>query len=309
MLYHLKQSSNPSDIHFYCSSGGNAGLACVHAAVALKHPATIVVPNSTSELMKAKLRAAGATDVLQHGASWQDADRWMREDVMAGRDGAIYVPPFDHEQIWEGNKTIVTEVQKQLMALDDEQEVVPDAMICAIGGGGLFNGLCLGMDEIGWSEKKVPLLAMETRGADSLNASLKAGEHVTLPGITSLAKCLGAVRVAAKTYENGQRPNVRSIVLEDAEAAMGCWRLADDERMLVEMACGVCVAMCYEGKLEKAVGKKLTESSRVIIVLCGGSDCTLDVLNDLRSRFGHVEKEMPKKEDVPSALTAPNGTA
>jgi len=29
--------------HFYCSSGGNAGLACATAAIALKRPATIVV--------------------------------------------------------------------------------------------------------------------------------------------------------------------------------------------------------------------------------------------------------------------------
>jgi L-serine/L-threonine ammonia-lyase len=33
---------------------------------------------------------------------------------------------------------------------------------------------------------------METYGADSLFASIDAGEHVTLPAITSLAVTLGA---------------------------------------------------------------------------------------------------------------------
>ena len=52
----------------------------------------------------------------------------------------------------------------------------------SVGNGGLLSGALLGMDRVGWSD--VPCIAMETVGADCLNASLKAGRIVTLPDIT-----------------------------------------------------------------------------------------------------------------------------
>ena len=55
-------------------------------------------------------------------------------------------------------------------------------MILSVGGGGLMCGVLQGMHDVGW--KDVPLVAMETKGANSLASSLDAGEVVTLSGIT-----------------------------------------------------------------------------------------------------------------------------
>lgn len=38
------------------------------------------------------------------------------------------------------------------------------------------------MDDVGWSD--IPVVAMETDGAASLSAAMKAGEVVTIPDIT-----------------------------------------------------------------------------------------------------------------------------
>jgi L-serine/L-threonine ammonia-lyase len=123
--------------------------------------------------------------------------------------------------------------------------------------------------------------------------------------ITSIAGSLGASRVAEKAYEYSLRPNVRSVVLSDAEAAMGCWRLADDALMLVEPACGVNVALCYEGRLEQALGRKLTPETKVVIVLCGGSNVTLDMLRGWKQDYGHIEKAFHIDMEVPSSWSAP----
>lgn len=128
---------------------------------------------------------------------------------------------------------------------------------------------------------------------------------VTLDQITSIASSLGASRVAEKAFEYGLRLNVRSVVLSDAEAAMGCWRLADDSLMLVEPACGVNVALCYEGRLQQALGVKLTPESKVVIVLCGGSNVTLDMLQEWKKEYGYIEKSIHTNgEVVPSSWTA-----
>jgi L-serine/L-threonine ammonia-lyase len=58
----------------------------------------------------------------------------------------------------------------------------PDVVIVSVGGGGLLNGVLMGMKKVGWRD--VPCISMETIGGDCLNASLKAGKIVTIPDIT-----------------------------------------------------------------------------------------------------------------------------
>ena len=61
-------------------------------------------------------------------------------------------------------------------------ETRPDVVVASVGGGGLLNGIVLGMERAGW--KDVPIVAMETVGAHCFNAAVKAGKVVTLPRIT-----------------------------------------------------------------------------------------------------------------------------
>ncbi|KAF9700389.1 hypothetical protein EKO04_001679 [Ascochyta lentis] len=275
LLSHLASLTNQDErekIHFYSSSGGNAGLACVHAAVALGSPATIVVPMSTSAYMMQKIRDAGAAEVIQQGASWYEADAYLRDTVVldAQRRGEkpVYVPPFDAREIWEGNSTLVGEVIEDLGQ-------APHVLVCSVGGGGLFSGIVMGREE---KCKGTTVLAVETEGADSLALSLREGKLSTLPAITSIATSLGARTVAKQAYEYAKSEGVKSVVLTDREAMEGCVRFADDERIMVETACGVSLALCYGGRLKEAL-PKLTDESKVVIVVCGGSNITEAMLH------------------------------
>ena len=295
------------NLHFFISSGGNAGLAAVAACNTLQYPCSVALPTSATPAIIAKLRAAGAHEVLVHGDSWADADRFLRETVIPnaerasdtnpgeGKEGGkvkgVYVPPFDHPDVWAGHATLVAELAEQLAQLDTEDSAAPDAIVCSVGGGGLFSGIMQGVAAQGW-ENKTKVLALETEGAESLHASLQKGELVTLPGITSVAASLGAVRVAQRAYEQAQRPNVVSEVLSDAEACMGCWRFADDERMLVEPACGVSVALAYQPERLRRLLPGLGRESRVVIVVCGGSRVDLDTLQGWREEYGPVIEKM-----------------
>ena len=245
--------------------------------------------------MIAKIRVSGASEVIQHGASWMEADQFLREKVLAKDPNGVYVHPFDHEDVWNGAATIIEELDEK-----------PDAVVCSVGGGGLFCGLQLGLERRAWEDVK--LLALETHGADSLATSLTHGELVTLNEITSIANHLGAKRVSGKTFELAQRNNVKSVVLSDAEAAMGCWRLADDERMIVEPACGVNVAVCYDGRLKKLL-PHLTERSKIVIIICGGSDITLERLCEFKTQYQYVENITTSDDSVPSTHSAPDGNA
>ncbi|CAO2653458.1 Nn.00g028690.m01.CDS01 [Neocucurbitaria sp. VM-36] len=277
---HLAKSANENErkaVHFYSSSGGNAGLACVNAAVTLSARATIVVPMSTTEYMIAKIRAAGAAEVIQHGDSWVEADGFLRETIIpranARGEHAVYVPPFDASEVWDGNATMVEEIFEQLGANCQP----PDALVCSVGGGGLFCGIMRGLENVRHPDLQV--LAVETEGAHSLAFSLEKGELSTLPAITSIATSLGARTVASQAFTFAQRSSVRSVVLSDSVAKEGCVRFVDDERIMVETACGVCLALCYNGRL-KEVLPNLEETSKVVITVCGGSNITSKMLCD-----------------------------
>ena len=288
---HKASSAADQPVHFYSSSGGNAGLACATAAISLKEKATIVVPFSTSEFMMQKLKLLGA-HVVQFGPSWAEADKHLREVVMLQDEGvAIYVPPFDHEDLWEGAAGIVDELKEQLPE-------GYDAVVCSVGGGGLFTGIMQGLGN-GMVQSgnngvtglpKVTVVAVETEGADSLASSLRAGEPITLPGITSIATSLGATRVAKQAFEYAKDDKVRSVVLSDAEAAMGTVRFADDQRIMVEVACGVSIALAYDGKLRDILGTGMNDAQwskmRVVIVVCGGNAVSLDIIEGYRKEYG-----------------------
>ena len=277
LLSHLSSLLDPSTrskLHFYSSSGGNAGLACVCAAVSLGCPATIVVPLSTSAFMIGKIREAGAAEVVQEGTSWYEADAYLKEEVIPAAEARgeipVYVPPFDDPKIWEGNATLLEEVLEQLAG-------APDALICSVGGGGLFSGIMLGRERTGDVAKGMKVLAVETEGADSLNLSVREGKLSTLPAITSIATTLGARTVAKQAYEYVKQEGVQSVVLQDEEAMEGCVRFADDERIMVEASCGVSLALCYGGRLRKVM-PELTEESKVVVVVCGGKNITAGML-------------------------------
>ena len=55
------------------SSGGNAGLATAYAGQRLGAPTTVVVPETTPEFIRDRLRSYGAT-VEVHGSQWSEAN-------------------------------------------------------------------------------------------------------------------------------------------------------------------------------------------------------------------------------------------
>ncbi len=278
------RSSSAEDIHFFCSSGGNAGLACATSALALGYKATIVVPITTSPYMVSKLHDLGA-HVVQTGANWSAADRYLREELMAKHPGAVYVPPFDHPDIWAGAAPLVDELGVQLRG------VAVDGIVCSVGGGGLMCGIMEGVERV-YGRRPPTVLAVETIGADSLYASVQAGKLVTLPAITSIATSLGATRVAEKALEWALKCGDRlvSAAVSDADAVMASVRFLDDARILVEPACGATLAPAYNGDLRRYLGKGLSDdewaAKHIVLVVCGGSNINLDILAEYRKRFG-----------------------
>ncbi|KAI0490876.1 tryptophan synthase beta subunit-like PLP-dependent enzyme [Xylaria cf. heliscus] len=312
-------SSETGRAHFYCSSGGNAGLACAEAARTLGQPCDVFVHALTPDHVLAKLAALGAAP-HRAGSSWPEADARCREVLAADPDG-VYVPPFDDPRIWDGHATLVDE----LAALEATGFFSPgtgsgsvDAIVCNVGGGGLLNGVMEGIERNYATPGRRPpaVLALETAGADSLAASIRAGSHVTLPAITSIATTLGAPRVSERTYrwaeacgattftlgatkpppasyaDSNKRHRLVSAVVSDAEAVSACARFLDDARLLVEVSCGATLSSVYnpETLLRAALAPDADDESwarmKIVLVVCGGLSTSADLLARYRVEFG-----------------------
>ncbi len=84
-------------------------------------------------------------------------------------------------------------------------------------------GVLTGLEKIGW--KDVPIIALETNGADCFNKSIKENRLVEIT-LTSIAKTLGARSVTPTLLQKYKEFNVISEVLPDKSAAHACIRLA-----------------------------------------------------------------------------------
>jgi L-serine/L-threonine ammonia-lyase len=237
------------------SSGGNAGLAAAHAARRLGLAALVVVPETTSERARALLAREGA-EVCVHGLSFQEANAHA-QSLLGPQDAFIH--PFDDPLLWEGHAGMIDEVARAGLR--------PDAVVLAVGGGGLLSGVVAGLRRQGWNG--VPVFAVETQGADSYARSLAAGERIELPAIASIATSLGARKVSEHAFELARQHPIRPVVVTDFEAVAACLRFMDEHRVVVEPACGAALALAWRAD------RPLAAFGKVLVIVCGGATATV----------------------------------
>lgn len=246
---------------FVSSSGGNAGIAVAYVGRKLSIPVRVVVPQSTP-LEARKLILAQGAQVTVYGASWYEANTHAQESLASDE---AFIHPFDHPLLWQGHGTMIDEVARA--------GIKPGAVVLSVGGGGLLSGVVAGMQRLGWSD--VPVLAMETRGAESFAAAIAAGSAVLLPAITSVASSLGARQVCEQALVSARDHLIISEVISDRAALRACETLLHEHRILVEPACGAAIAAATRSSVH------LADVESVLIIVCGGVTMTADRLGEL----------------------------
>jgi L-serine/L-threonine ammonia-lyase len=194
----------------------------------LNLPVTVVVPESTPEFMRNKIADEGASVVVK-GKVWNEANDYALQLLSSSTEPSIYVHPFDDPVLWDGHATIIEELYHQLPRK-------PNLIVTVVGGGGLLCGILQGLHQVGWTD--VPVLACETKGAESFALSYEKKELSTLTDITSIAKSLGAKQICKKAFEWIGKHPIYSHVVSDASALNACKNFVNDHRVLVEPACG-----------------------------------------------------------------------
>jgi len=202
------------------ASGGNHGLAVARTAFAAKVPATIFVPSNVSPAKVVKMQAWKAR-VEVAGDEWSQSNDAAL--AFAARTGAVYFHPFADPLVVAGQGTLGLEI------LDDLPDI--DAILVAIGGGGLIAGLATAVKA---RRPSVRIIGIEPTGSPTLKASLDQGRVVTLPAVISRVPTMSCRRTDDRVFDQVRRTVDDIVLVEDdemAEASRWLWfemGVADD---------------------------------------------------------------------------------
>jgi threonine dehydratase len=242
-------------------SGGNHGLAIAYVGKVLGIPATVVMPKATPQFVVERATADGARVVLTETI----AEAFARVDELA-RDGLALLHPFDDVRVIAGQGTLALEMLEQMPEVK--------TLVVSIGGGGLISGVASTIKQM---KPDVTIVGVETKGADAMRQALDAGRPVTLPGITSIARTLGAPSVSERTLHAVRRYVDDVVVVDDRDAVAAIIELQEKLGVLVEPA-----ASCTHA----ALGLGLVERVGPTLLLLCGSNVRFDEVVGWRQRFG-----------------------
>lgn len=185
------------------ASGGNHGLAVSRTAFAVGVPATVFVPSGVSPAKVEKMRRWDA-DVRVVGDVWDESNKAAL--AFEKETGAVYFHPFADPLVVAGQGTLGLEILDQLPDID--------AILIAIGGGGLIAGMSTAIRA---RKPDVRIIGIEPVGSPTLKACVDAGEVVTLPAVTTRVPTMACARTDPRIYEI-VRDRVDEFVLVDDEA-------------------------------------------------------------------------------------------
>lgn len=230
-------------------SGGNHGLGVAFAARSLGTHVTVFLPAYASPGKRQRIAALDATIVLSDTI----AECFERATAHIAATGAVFVHPYAEPLVVAGQGTVGLEFIEDGGALD--------ALVVAIGGGGLISGMAIAATTL---RPDIRIYGVEPYGAAAMHAAQQAGEPVRLEKLESVAAdSLGAPEAAPLTLAAVQR-HVTALVRvpDDAiiEAQRWLWR---ELNVVVEPGGAAALAAYLTGAVPS--------DGRVGVLLCGGN--------------------------------------
>jgi threonine dehydratase len=231
-------------------SAGNHAIATAFAANVAGTNAKVVMTESANRARIDACRAWGADIVFApdvHAA-------FAAAEEIREQEGRYLVHPFEGPYIARGTGTVGLEICEQLDAID--------AIIVAIGGGGLIGGIANAVRQI---DPSIEIIGVEPEGADSMARSLAAGEPVRLDAVRTIADSLGAPCAMPYSYALVRRFVSRIVAVTDEELKTAMALLFRHMHIAVEPACAAAAA-ALQGPLSESLAGK-----RVVLVFCGSN--------------------------------------
>lgn len=230
------------------ASAGNHAQGVAYAAKSYGVKATIVMP-TTTPLMKVNRTKSYGAEVVLYGDVYDEACEKAYE--LAAENGYTFIHPFDDLRVATGQGTIAMEIFKELPLVD--------YILVPIGGGGLATGVSALAKML---NPKIKVIGVEPAGANCLQESIKQGEVVTLPKVSTIADGTAVKTPGTKLFPYLKENLDDIITVEDQELVVAFLDMVENHKMVVENS----------GLLTVAALKQLNvKDKRVVAILSGGN--------------------------------------
>jgi threonine dehydratase len=230
------------------ASGGNHGVAVAYAAMKTGHPATIFVPEVASPAKMDQIRGYGAH--LEVGGD-RYADALAASEKWIEKSGAAAIHAYDQVETLQGQGTVGLEYEEQAPDLD--------ALLVAVGGGGLISGIA------SWYAGAIPIIGVEPELAPTLTRAMEAGKPVDAPAGGIAADSLAPRQVGQLVFPIAQRYVTRTaLVTDDAihESQRMLWKTL---RIVAEPGGAAALAALLSGAWKAKPGETIG------VLLCGAN--------------------------------------
>lgn len=244
-----------------CSAGNHAqGVAL--AAQKYNIPVTICMPDG-APISKVEATKGYGANVELVGETYDDAYNYACELV---RDNnAVFIHPFDDEDVIAGQATVGLEILEQLDNVDNV--VVP------IGGGGLISGIAYLLKSL---KPDVKIIGVQAETAPSMLNSIQNNKKTTLNSVSTFADGIAVKTPGSLTYDLVKNYVDEIITVTEDEIATAILMLMERQKLVCEGAGAVGVAAVIFGKID-------TKDKVTCCVLSGGN-IDVNILSKVISR-------------------------
>ncbi len=248
-----KLTADERKLGVVAASAGNHAQGVALAAKKLGIKATIFMPIGAS-LPKLQATENYGAEVVLTGAVFNETLKAAQE--YAAKQGAIFIPPYDHIDVVKGQGTVGLEIMEQ----------VPDVenIVVAIGGGGLAAGLAVAAKlTAAESGRKIKVIGVQSEHAAPYVPSLKSGELTEITISRTIADGIAVGKPGRIPFELIKQHVDKVVTVSDDEIAKAIVVLMERSKQVVEPAGAVAVAALMSGAF-KPKGK-------TVAVLSGGN--------------------------------------
>lgn len=244
-----------------CSAGNHAqGVA--RAAQKNNIPCTICMPDGAPLSKIAATKNYGADICLVKG-TYDDAYNKALELLEERK--ATFVHPFNDLDVMAGQGTIGLEILEQLPEVD--------AVVAAIGGGGLLSGLAVAIKTL---KPECKVYGVQAENAPSMFNSFKTKQIVKMDSADTFADGIAVKVPGDLTYKHIEKYVDDIFLVTEDEIAAAILTLLEKQKVVSEGAGAVPVAACCFDKLP-LVGKN-------VACIVSGGNIDVNILNRVITR-------------------------
>ena len=263
LIYSLNEEQRNRGV--VCASAGNHAQGVAFSCKLLNIQGVIYMPAITpkQKITQVKMFGGQNIEIVLIGDTFDECQAHALEFTHA--NNKVFIPPFDHLKVIEGQGTVGKEIVDELSNID--------YIFLPIGGG----GLCAGVSQyFKVFSPKTKIIGVEPQGAPSMKEALKAGNPVVLDKIQCFVDGASVKKVGDLTFELCKDTLSDMLLVPEGKVSSMILQLYNEDAIVAEPAGALSIA-ALDQYADQIKGKK------VVCVLSGGNN-DIDRMQEIKER-------------------------